>query len=252
MRYKSIIAIIIIPALAYCARAGAFDYSFIINQLKMGAPDHVEFQQVADTPVTYRAWGVWNFGHPAATIAGIATDFGNYSKIFRHVYRCDRITEPARRVSGLGTWYVEGRAAIARVWAIGNIDTLGWKDPSLLRFIAHQNEDQTLESKWNHSINGFINYRTHGVYLAAFILAIGSDSCRVGIVAQGWVRDPMPHWLISMATGLILPQLLGDLEKEAQRRHPAQKPQKAPWYKRWYKNIKDFLFSTADQRNIDG
>lgn len=243
MRIKFIISIFLLPTFVYCARAGSFDYGFIINQLRMGASNHVEFQQVSDTPVTYRAWGVWNFAHSASTVAGIAVDFARYPRIFRNVYRCDRIIEPLQRVCSLGTWYVEGRAAIARVWAIGNIDTLGWKDSSLLRFIAHQNEDQVLEAKWSHSEKGFINYRTHGVHLAAFVLAAGRDSCRVGIVAQGWVKTPMPNWLIRMATAIILPQLLGDLEKEACRRTGKQMPRKEPWYKRWIKDIRNFLFS---------
>jgi hypothetical protein len=230
------------PGIAFCANAPSFDYSFIVNQLKMGAANHVEFQQVSDTPVTYRAWGVWNFAHPAKTIAEIAVDFAGYPKVFRHVYRCDRITGPPQRGGRFGTWYVEGRAAIARVWAIGDIDTLGWKDSSQLRFIAHQNEDQELESKWSYMEKGWLNYRTRGVHLAAFIVASGHDSCRVGIVAQGWVKNPMPTWLIRMATGLILPQILADLEKEASRRTVVQKPRKDPWYKRWLKDIRWFLF----------
>jgi hypothetical protein len=245
MRNKFIVSIFLLPTFAYCARTPSFDYGFIINQLKMGTANHVEFQQVADTPVTYRAWGVWNFARSASTIAGIATDFERYPRIFRHVYRCDRITAPQQRVCSLGTWYVEGRAAIARVWAIGNIDTLGWKDSSLLRFIAHQNEDQALERKWSSMENGWLNYRTHGVRLAAFVAAAGPDSCRVGIVAQGWVKNPMPYWLIRMATGIVLPQLLEDLEKEAVRRTGEQKPHKAPWYKRWFKDIRKFLLSNS-------
>ena len=237
-----IFPLLFIPSIAFCAQIPSFDYGFIINQLKMGAANHVEFQQVSDTPVTYRAWGVWNFGHSASTVAGIAVDFARYPQVFRHVYRCDRITGPPQRVCTLGTWYVEGRAAIARVWAIGNIDTLGWKDSSLLRFIAHQNEDQSLETKWSHSEKGWINYRTHGVRLAAFVMAAGRDSCRVGIVAQGWVREPMPNWLIRMATAIILPQLLEDLEKEVYRRAGEQMPHKEPWYKRLLKDIRNFFF----------
>jgi hypothetical protein len=246
MTNKFIISIFLLhPAITFCAHTPSFDYGFIVNQLKMGAANHVEFQQVSDTPVTYRAWGVWNFSHSASTVAGIAVDFARYARIFRNVYRCDRITAPPQRVCSLGTWYVEGRAAIARVWAVGNIDTLGWKDSSLLRFIAHQNEDPVLESKWSYMEKGWLNYRTHGVQLAAFVFASGRDSCRVGIVAQGWVKTPMPNWLIRLATGLILPQLLGDLEKEACRRTGAQKPYKDPWYKKWLKGINNFLFSNA-------
>jgi hypothetical protein len=245
-------ALLFIPAIAFCANAPSFDYGFIVNQLKMGTANHVEFQQVSDTPVTYRAWGVWNFGHSASTVAGIAVDFARYPQIFRNVYRCDRIIEPQQRVCSLGTWYVEGRAAIARVWAIGNIDTLGWKDSSLLRFIAHQNEDQILESKWSHMEKGWINYRTHGVRLAAFVFAAGRDSCRVGIVAQGWVKTPMPNWLIRMATAIIFPQLLADLEKESCRRAGTQMPRKEPWYKKWLKDIRNFLFSNAGPQNEAG
>jgi hypothetical protein len=252
VKFPRLLLIILIPAITFCASTPSFDYGFIINQLKMGGANHVEFQQVSDTPVTYRAWGVWNFGHSASTVAGIAVDFARYPRIFRNVYRCDRITEPAQRVSSLGTWYVEGRAAIARVWAIGNIDTLGWKDSTLLRFIAHQNEDQVLETKWSHMEKGWINYRTHGVRLAAFVLAVGRDSCRVGIVAQGWVKTPMPNWLISMATAIILPQLLGDLEKETYRRAGKQMPRKEPWYKKWLKGIHNFLFSNAGLLSEEG
>jgi hypothetical protein len=249
MTNKFILYIFLLPpAIAFCANAPSFDYSFIVNQLKMGTANHVEFQQVSDTPVTYRAWGVWNFAHSARTVAEIAVDFAAYPKVFRNVYRCDRISGPPQRVCMLGTWYVEGRAAIARVWAIGNIDTLGWKDSSLLRFIAHQNEDQELEATWSHMEKGWLNYRTHGVHLAAFVAASGRDSCRVGIVAQGWVKTPMPNWLIRLATSLILPQILSDLEKEAGRRTVKEKPHKDPWYKKWLKDIRWFLFSNAGFR----
>jgi hypothetical protein len=224
------------------AQLPALDYASIENELKAGAANHVEFKQVSDTPIVYRAWGVWNFRHSAQEVAAVALDFDHYTTIFRYVYRCDRITSKVRSVSPLGTLYVEGRAAIARVWAIGNIDTLAWSDSLHLRFIAHQNEDHKLESAWSYQEPGWLNYRTHGVRLAAFVVGSGPDSCRVGIMAQGWVKSPMPVWLVSMATGIILPQLLQDIEKEVVRRAEERKPKEPPWYSKWYKAVEGWFF----------
>jgi hypothetical protein len=223
------------------ARGLAFDYRFIEDELKEGVANHVEFEQISDTPIVYRAWGVWSFAHPVSEVADVALNFDQYTRIFRYVYRCERITEPDRRVCKLGTWYVEGRAAIARVWAIGNIDTICWTDSSHLRFIAHQNQDPLLETRWYHKEKGMLNYRTYGVRLAAFIVASGHDSCRVGIIAQGWVRHKMPQWLISLGTGVVLPQLLQDLDKEVVRLEEARKAKGPHWYDSWYKKMQSIM-----------
>jgi hypothetical protein len=226
----------------------AFDYSFIEHELQARAANHVAFEQLSDTPVVlYRAWGVWNFKHSATEVAAVALDFDHYPRIFRYVYRVDRISEPQKIVRPLGTLYVEGRAAFARVWAIGNIDTLCWVDSSHLRLIAGQNEDKRLESKWSYQEPGWLNYRTHGVRLAALVTGEGNDSCRVGIVAQGWVRHPMPQWLVRMATAIVLPQLLQDLETEVARRAEALKPKEATWYNKWYHAV--FRLFTPDSLN---
>jgi hypothetical protein len=210
----------------------AFDYGFILDELRGGTRDHVELQQIADTPVVYRAWGVWSFSHPAQRVGDVALDFGNYHGVFRHVYRCDRVSEPKRSVSPLGTWYVEGRAAVARVWSIGNIDTLRWTDAGELRFHATQNENRQMEAAWNKRESGWLNFRTHGVHLVAIVIPAGRDSCRLGIVAQGWVNRPMPQWLMRLAMRIVLPQLLRDLEAEVTLRTEEREKKNAPWYDR--------------------
>jgi hypothetical protein len=235
-------ALLHLAGAAAAAQFPAFDYRSIENSVKSGVANRVEFKQVSDTPIVYRAWGIWNFRRPASAVAAVALDFDNYPGIFRYVFRCDRITGRLRSISPLGSWYVEGRAAIARVWAIGNIDTLCWTDSSHLRFIAHQNEDPQLESAWSYQEPGWLNYRTHGVRLAAFVVGAGPDSCRVGIVAQGWVKSAMPQWLVSLAANIVLPQLMQDLDKEVARRIEERKPKGAPWYRAWYHAVRGFFF----------
>ena len=223
-------------------RLPPFDYGFVESLTQTGAANHVEFQQLSDTPVVYRAWGVWSLAYPVRTVAAVALDFERYNQIFRYVYQCARIPDPrSRSRGGVGTWYVEGRAAIARVWAIGTIDSVVWPDSIHLRFFANQNEDEVLEKKWAHQLKGWINYRTRGVQLAAFIAAAGRDSCRVGIIAQGWVWQPMPQWLVNLATGIILPRLLSDLDKEVRRRALEKPAEKPAWYKSWYRAVRRFL-----------
>ena len=147
----------------------------------------------------------------------MALDFASYPRIFHYVYRCERIIEPKNRVRPLGTYYVEGRAAVARVWAIGNVDTISRPDSLHLRFFARQNEDRYLESRFGTTESGWLNFRTFGVRLAAFITGGGKDSCRIGIVAQGWVAHAMPQWLVRLGMSIILPQLLKDLDNEVVR-----------------------------------
>jgi hypothetical protein len=223
-------------------REPSFDYGFVERMLASCADNHVEFQQLSDSPVVYRAWGVWKIAHPAKAVATVALDFGRYDQVFRYVYKCTPIKDPRTRFRrGQSTWYVEGRAAVARVWSIGIIDSVGWQDSSHLRFFASQTEDGYLESKWGHSLPGWLNYRTHGVRLAAFIVGAGKDSCRVGIVAQGWVWEPMPNWLVRLSTGIILPRLLADLDKEVSRRAREAVPTPTPWYKKWYRSVRRFM-----------
>jgi hypothetical protein len=222
-----------------------FDYSFLIKLLNSQTKNRVEFTEIYDAPITYQAWGIWNFPFPASKVAEVALDFKNYPKIFKNVYRCDLITEPPYRVSKLGTYYVEGRAAFARVWAIGDIDTIVWQDSSFLKFIAHQNEDRLLEARWSYFEKRWLNYRTHGVKLAAFIVGNKQDSCRLGIVVRGWVTKRMPSWLVKMAIEIILPQLLMDLENEVSHRNIIEQKKKKinePWYKQIFNKIRDFIF----------
>jgi|GEM_PF-1329545 hypothetical protein len=227
------------------ARRVPFDYGFIENELKINVANYVEIKELSNTPAEYRVWGVWNYHHPVSEVAAVALDFDRYTRIFQYVFRCDRITEPKNRVCALGTWYVEGRAAVTRVWAIGNIDTLCWTDSSHLRFIASQNEDRFLEAKWSHLERGWLNYRTNGIRLAAFLVAAGRDSCRIGIMVQGWGTQSIPQWLVRMATNIILPHLLQNIESEVVRREEERKPREMPkeWYSKWYEALRQFFFS---------
>jgi hypothetical protein len=226
-----------------------FDWASVEREAQAGADNHVGFKQVSDTPIVYRATGVWNFAHPVPEIADVALDFASYPRIFHYVYRCERIIEPKNRVRPLGTYYVEGRAALARVWSIGNVDTIAWSDSTHLRFFAHQNEDRMLEAKFGGNESGWLNFRTYGVSLAAFIVASGRDSCRMGIVAQGWVTHPMPQWLVRLGMNIILPQLLKDLDKEVARKADLRAEaalgasKNAVWYHRWYHAVRRFLLS---------
>jgi hypothetical protein len=230
-----------------------FDWVPVESEARAGAENHVEFKQVSDTPIVYRAWGLWNFHHPASEVATIALDFASYPRIFHYVYRCERIIEPKNRVRPMGTYYVEGRAAIARVWSIGNIDTLSWTDSSCLRFFASQNQDRLLESKFGNNESGWLNYRTFGVRLAAFVVAAGKDSCRLAILAQGWVTHPMPQWLVRLGVNIILPQLLKDLENEVGRRADLRTPPNASWYAKMYHAARRFLLSNIfGPKPVDG
>jgi hypothetical protein len=225
--------LILIPLLCTTLNAfrQSFDYRFVEEELqKPLCRNRVGFTQISDTPIVYRAWGTWNFPHPVSEIAEVALDFSRYPKTFNYVYRCDRIIEPENRIAPSGTWYVEGRASFARVWAIGDIDTILWTDSAHLRLFSRQNEDRRLEKKWSYREPGWLNFRTHGVNLAAFIVAAGPDSSRVGIVVQGWVRKSMPQWLIRLSISMILPQFLRDLDNAVQRRSAARAQKNMPWY----------------------
>jgi hypothetical protein len=223
-----------------------FEYGFIENELKLHVANYVDIKKLSDKPIEYRVWGVWNFPHPVSEVAAVALDFDNYTHIFQYVFRCDRITEPKNKVCVKGTLYVEGRAALVRAWAIGNIDSLCWTDSSHLRFIASQNEDRLLESKWSHQARGWLNFRTYGVHCAAFIVGAGQDSCRLGIVAQGWATQSMPQWLVRMAMNIILPQLFRNIESEVMRRAEERKPKETgtQWYNKWYEAVRRFFSSS--------
>ena len=71
MKGKLVLAFCLLqmPGGAAFGRDTTFDYSFILKEVKAGAGNHVEFLQISDTPIVYRAWGVWNFGHPASEVA---------------------------------------------------------------------------------------------------------------------------------------------------------------------------------------
>jgi hypothetical protein len=219
-----------------------FDYAFIEKKLAQPCANQVEFQRVCDTPIVYRASGIWNIPYPMSAVAAVALDFKNYPRVFRYVYRCEQITTPARYIRPLGTWYVEGRAEFARVWAIGNIDSLCRPDSNHLRLIASQNQHPLLEKQWSYRQPGWLNYRTYGVRLATFIVSSGHDSCRIGVVAQGWVRKPMPEWLVRMAAAIILPQLMKDLEREVRKRTAVRREEKSPWFRKWYHSVQKLIF----------
>ena len=53
----------------------------------------------------------------------------------------------------------------------------------------------------------------------------------------------MPQWLIRMATNIILPQLLRNIENEATRRVEERNPKEMPreWYSRWYEALRRFF-----------
>jgi hypothetical protein len=168
---------------------------------------------------------------PARQVAAVTLDLPSYPKTFGNVYRCERITAPPRLAGKNGTWYLEGRTFRIRIWAIGDVDSL-WcaPDSSRVRLFAHQNENRMLERGWGHALPHWMNYRTRGLKLAAFVEPRGPDSCRVGIIAQGWVNNPMPDWLTRLAVHYIMPDLFDDLEKEVERRYPVKRKHRFLWW----------------------
>jgi len=109
------------------------------TEAQAGADNHVGFKQVSDTPIVYRATGVWNFAHPYRKIADVALDFASYPAYSIMSIAVNGSSSPR---TGCGRSHVlcRGRAALARVWSIGNVDTIAWSDSTHLRFFAHQNE----------------------------------------------------------------------------------------------------------------
>lgn len=194
-------------------------YGEVLAEVRTGGSNKVEFRQVADTPLTYSAWGVWSFPYTVREAAVVALDFDRYTEVFRHVYRCERVRGPYRSLSPLGTWYVEGRASVARVWAVGNVDVISWAtvDSSEMRLFASQNRDSLIEKRYREVLGGWINLRTYGLRVAAFVAQRGDDSCRVGIVVQGIVSKPMPVWLVNLAIKVVMPVLLTDFGREIER-----------------------------------
>jgi hypothetical protein len=208
-----------------------FEYNSLLLMLSGPVENKVGIDRVLDTPITYRVWGTWAIARPSREVASVALDFPAYSRTFRDVYKCVRITTPPVKASRFGTWYVEGRAMRVRIWSIGDIDSISCGiDSTKVRFFAHQNENFWLEKQWQHALPWWMNYRTHGLRMAAFVVARGHDSCSVGVVVQGWVNSPMPQWLIKLAAHYILPRLFRGLEAETERRFPRNK---VNWFRWW-------------------
>jgi len=111
-----------------------------------------------------------------------------------------------------------------RVWAIGTIDSVARPDSSELIVLASQNHEQRLDSAFRQEMDGRLNYHTRNVRLAGVVVARGTDSCRVGIVAQGELNQPIPAWLFRLALKVVLPSLLGDFDGELGRGQRARKP----------------------------
>ena len=230
--------ILALSVAAWCASPPApppktvpFNFAPVLALLQGPAVDKIGLDQVTASPVTYTAWGVRTIARPARQVASVALDLPSYTKTFSNVHRCERITDPARLVSKTGTWYLEGRAFRVRILAIGDIDSLVYgPDSSSIRLFAHQNENRLLERKWLQALPRWMNYRTHALRLAAFVQARGPDSCSIGIMAQGWVKDPMPEWLTRMAIRYIMPNLFDDLEAEVERRFPVKRKH---WFLWW-------------------
>lgn len=213
----------VFSARAVPVRQDRFDHQALVGMLRDSLRNVVDVQLLDRGQLWYRAWGAWTLPHPMRSVAATALDFERYATVFTHVHRCERVTEPARLVGRLGTWYLEGRARPARVWAIGNIDTLWWNaDSTEMHLVASQNEHKALESVWREVLPGWMNFRTRGLRLAACVVALGEDSCRVGVIAETRVSKPMPQWLVKLAVQMVLPRLLRDLDLAIPR--PSQTP----------------------------
>jgi len=195
----------------------ALEYGSLLDSLRTGRRNIVDMKLVNSKPLAYRAWGAWTIPHSMNQVAAVALDFARYPETFTHVFRCERVPGPPKVVSPLGTWYLEGRAMMARVWAIGDIDTLR-RDSLELHLIASGNENRRLEAQWRQVLPGWINFRTRGLRLAAFVVAHGPDSCRVGVLGETCVSRPMPEWILKFALSVVLPRLLEDLDREVARR----------------------------------
>ncbi len=207
------------------------EYQSLLRELRDSTRNTVDIELIDRGLLWYRAWGTWTIPHSVREAGRVALDFENYPDVFRHVYRCEPVREPRRLVAPLGTWYLEGRAGMARVWAIGNVDTLRWNaDSTEMHLIASQNEHKGLETMWREVLPGWINFRTRRLKLAAFVVARGADSCRVGVVAETWVNKPMPEWLVKFAVQLVLPRLLQDLDLAVARTAPPIPPARKRWW----------------------
>jgi len=231
LRAIRIFACMMLMTVAGQAAPAPFEYESLLSTLNGPAENKVGIDRVQDTPVTYRVWGTWTLARPFREVASVALDFPAYSRTFRYVYKCVRITEPLLKTSRFGTWYVEGRSMHVRVWAIGDIDSISCgTDSTNVLFFAHQNENLWLAKQWQQILPWWMNFRTHGVRMAAFVVARGRDSCSVGVVVQGWVSRPMPQWLVKLAVHYILPRLFQDLEAETEQRFHRNKMNRFWWW----------------------
>ena len=205
------------------ARAGdtvsAFDYGFIKNDAMSGAKNHVNIERISRKPLVYRAWGVWSFPFPIENTVNVALDFERYADIFRHVHRSERVADPAGITAELGTWYIEGRGGgIARIWAIGDIDSLVWDDSLTLRCMASQNEDSALNARYRETVDDLYNLEVSRLRLAAIVHGRQDTVTTVGIVAQAQTAISIPQWLFKLGIRIILPRTLKDIEKELESR----------------------------------
>jgi len=217
-------------------KAGApLDYTLVLNQLNHSRKNNTGFEYFSTKPLTYQVWGVWNLRRKTKEVAVAAIDFSRYPGALRFVHRCDPVLVPKEILGSQGTWYVEGRAMVARIWAIGNIDSVFWnQDSTEFRLVASQNENFILERQWRTVLPHWLNYRTHGLRFAAIIRKTGVDSCRIAVVAQAFVNEPMPKWLVRAAVRVILPGLLRDFETMVYNRFKESPNQAKPsWWKIW-------------------
>jgi hypothetical protein len=224
-RMKNIVTATLVTVLTVTALSGSvpFDYSLLYYRMRATDENITDLRIINRQPLVYQAWGVWSIPRSVQQVALVALDFPRYPEMFKYVYRCEQVTGPSYVIKPLGTWYLEGRAMRARVWAIGNIDTLMWcNDSTEVRLIASQNANRALNAQWRVRLQNWINFITLDLRLAAIVTAKGPDSCRVGIVAQSRVNKPMPDWLSRLAVNVILPRMFEDIEREVVTRYPVQ------------------------------
>jgi len=177
---------------------------------------HVEV--LSKEPPRYFGFGFYSMEYSKEELASVMLDFENYADIFRYVHTFKAITEPEERISQLGTWFGEGRAAFARLCAVGDIDSIIYLDSSELQLFVSLNKDSLLHEVWMHDLEGWLNVTVEDLHLSGYIRAQGSNRCRIGIIADVTTAASVPRWLMHLAIRIVLPRIIKDAEDEIERR----------------------------------
>ena len=173
---------------------------------------------VKERHMVYRSFTVRTIYHEFGRVEELLTDMRKYYEISKYLRRAIPIdtTSPD---SQSRTYFLEMGIFLATSWYMSDVYTRYSNDSKEMRIILKQHRDSILYEKWKNEVKGIFKVGYYDFIIWYRLKDLGNGKTRLAITAFVEPTIWIPVWLNKLASKIIFPGLLKEIDKELSKGH---------------------------------